>query len=415
MPRAIRRLSALSASRQKKRGRHAVGDGLYLQVNKDGARSWIFRFSLQSRVREMGLGGYPAISLKQARDLAGDARLLLKRGEDPIEARRSNIQAVRAERAKRVTFRQAAERYIESHKAGWKNKKHLAQWSATLAAYVFPTIGNLWVGEIETSHISKILEPIWDTKTDTASRVRGRIENILDWAASRRYRQGDNCARWKGHFENLLAAKNKVRRKRHQPAMPFSELPAFMANLRGMDSVSARALEFTILTCARTGATTGGLWTEINLADAIWSVPGARAGTKLRQDEHRVPLSKRVVQILRELPRLKGNDHIFIGAKHGRGLSSMAMLECLQGRYPDLTVHGFRSSFKDWCSETTNFPDIVSEMALAHVIRNEVQAAYRRGELLEKRKRLMQRWAEFCGSPVITPRSDNVTQFPVAK
>ena len=414
MPRVVGRLKGLSVSRQKKRGRHADGGGLYLQVNKDGARSWIFRFSL-GRVRELGLGGYPAISLKQARDLAGDARLLVKRGEDPIEARRSNIQAARAERAKRVTFKQAAEQYIESHRAGWRNEKHVAQWTATLETYAYPVIGNLWVGEIETSHVSKILEPIWTTKTDTASRVRGRIENVLDWAASRRYRQGDNPARWKGHFSNLLAPKNKVRRKQHQPAMPFSELPSFMANLRDMDSVSARALEFTILTCARTGATTGGLWTEIDLVNAVWTVPGARAGTKLRQDEHRVPLSKRAVQILRELPRLEGNDHIFPGAKDGRGLSTMAMLECLQGRYPDLTVHGFRSSFKDWASEATNHPDIVSEMALAHVIKGEVQAAYRRGELLEKRKKLMEAWTRYCGSPVITARSDNVALFPVAK
>jgi integrase len=398
--REMGKLTASGIAKLSKPGRYGDGNGLYLQISNWQTKAWCLRYQLAGRSREMGLGSVTDISLKDAREKARSARRLLTDGDDPIDARKAKKHALRADREKRVSFKQAAEKYIATHKAGWRSGKHADQWTATLATYAYPIIGNLSVSDIDTGHIIRIIEPIWETKTDTASRVRGRVENILDWAKARHFREGDNPARWKGHMENLLPAKSKVRKVRHQPALPFQDLPAFMGELREMNSISARALEFTILTIARTGATTGGLWQEIDLVNPIWTLPGSRAGTKLRQEEHRVPLPKRAVEILRGLPRESGNDHIFIGAKKGSGLSNMAMLELLQGRYPNLTVHGFRSTFKDWVSETTNFPDIVSEMALAHVIKDEVQAAYRRGELLEKRRKLMDAWAQYCATPV---------------
>lgn len=396
--RELGKLSAASIVGLKKPGRYGDGRGLYLQISRWETKSWLLRYQLAGRSREMGLGSFDVVSLKEAREKARTARNLIVDGVDPIDTRKARKRALREEQAKRLLFKEAARQYIETHRVGWRNEKHIAQWYATLATYAYPIIGSLDVATIDTGHIIRILEPIWANVTSTASRVRGRIEAILDWAKVRGYRSGDNPARWKGHLDHLLPKRAKVRQVRHQPAMPFKDVPAFVRDLRSNGCVSALALEFTILCASRTGATIGATWDEIDLISGIWTIPGSRAGTKLRQAAHQVPLSNRAIALLRGPPREANNEHIFIGSRSGKGLSNMAMLELLQGSHPELTVHGFRSSFKDWASETTNFPDIVSEMALAHIVKDEVIVAYRRGTLLEKRKKLMEAWSRYCAS-----------------
>jgi integrase len=352
----------------------------------------------------MGLGPLTTVSLKQARDKARAARLLLIDGNDPIEARETKKRALRAEQAKRISFKECAEKYIAAHKAGWRNAKHADQWSATLQRYAFPIIGGLCVQDIETSHIMKILEPIWARKVSTASRLRGRIENVLDWAKARHFRQGENPARWKGHLENLLPHKAKVRKVRHQPAMPFDQVPAFMQDLRGRDSLSMRALELTILCAARTSETLLARWDEFDLESGVWTVPPERmkAGR-----EHRVPLSRRALEIVKAIPRIKGSAFVFQGQKPNAPLSNMAMLMALRGMKGDgLSVHGFRSSFRDWAGEISNFPRELAEAALGHIIGDEAERAYRRGDALEKRRKLMEGWARYLSTPA---NANNVT------
>ncbi len=377
--------------------------GLYLLVTSPNAASWVFRYMIRGRRGEMGLGSARDIGLAKAREIASKAREDKAQGIDPLEARKAAAAAMAEEArllaAKAVPFREAAQRYIAQHEASWKNEKHRAQWGATLSLYAYPVIGSLPVGEVGVQHVLKILEPIWHEKPETASRVRGRIEKILDWAEFAGFRTGPNPARWKGHLSEHFPQKAKINVVRHQPAMPFGDVPAFMAELQTTEGISARALEFTILTASRTSAVTGATWQEIDLMRGIWTVPKSRAGTKLTQEEHRVPLSGRVLEIIRNLPRFEGNPHLFAGAIEGKSLSNMAMLNLLQGRYPQFTVHGFRSSFKDWASEATNFPNTVSEMALAHVVKGAVEAAYRRGDLFDKRRKLMDAWAGYCSRP----------------
>lgn len=404
--RKVEKLTARRVEAIKKPGRYGDGDGLYLQVSRWNTKSWVLRYQLAGRVREMGLGKLADIGLSDAREGARAARRMVKNGDDPIDRRKAKIQALRAERAKRLTFKQATDKYIAAHKSGWRNEKHAAQWTATLTTYAYPIIGNLAVSDIDTGHIIKILEPIWATKTDTASRLRGRIESILDWARARRFRDGDNPARWKGHMENLLPAKTKVRQVRHQPAMPFVELPAFIAELKQREGISARALEFTILTAARTGEAINAKWDEIDLERGVWAVPGERTKTGR---EHRVPLSGRAKAILVGLPREKSSPFVFPGGRVRKPLSNMAMLELLRGmKGKDLTVHGFRSSFRDWAGESTNYPRELAEAALAHVVGDAAEQAYRRGDALEKRRRLMEDWAKYCAMPLKAKR-DNVT------
>ncbi|HWY16499.1 MAG TPA: integrase arm-type DNA-binding domain-containing protein [Rhizomicrobium sp.] len=406
------RLAATKVAALKKPGRYGDGNGLYLQVSQWQTKSWLLRYQLAGRSREMGLGSLTDVSLKEARDKARVARSMLIDGDDPIDARDAKKQALRAESAKRITFKEAAGKYIAAHRAGWRNGKHAAQWTSTLTTYAYPVIGNLGVADIGTGHIVKILEAIWSTKTDTAARLRGRIENILDWATARHFRDGDNPARWKGHVESLLPAKSKVRQVRHQPAMPFEEVPAFVGELRLRDGISARALEFTILTAARTSEAINAAWTEIDLNAGIWTVPAERmkAGR-----EHRVPLSVRATAILSAMPREKGSPFVFPGGKARKPLSNMAMLELVRGmREGDLTVHGFRSSFRDWAGEATNYPRELAEAALGHVIGDAAEQAYRRGDALEKRRKLMEAWARHCASPA-KGKADNVTPIRKAR
>jgi integrase len=396
MTRTIGRLKALRLDRLTKPGLHADGGGLCLQITSAAARSWVYRFMLAGRARAMGLGSFPDVSLAEARERAAECRRLRANGIDPIEARDGDRAKARTGAAQSITFKECAERYIESHKAGWRNPKHAAQWTATLASYAHPAFGGLPVQSIDTGLVLKALEPIWSTKTETATRVRGRIESVLDWATARGYRRGENPARWRGHLDNLLPKRSKVAAVEHHAALRYAEVGAFMSALRDQPGVGAKALELVILTAARTGEAIGAQWSEIDLDAAVWTVPGERmkAGR-----EHRVPLSKPAVAILRKMQGAS-KEFVFPGGKRGRALSNMALTAVLKrmGR-DDLTVHGFRSSFRDWAAEQTNFPREIAEAALAHTLKDKVEAAYRRGDAIEKRKKLMTAWAEFCARP----------------
>jgi len=398
----IGQLTALKVARLSDPGLYLDGAGLYLQVSKTGTKSWLYCFTLHGRSREMGLGSLNDVSLAEAREKAAEARKLKQSGVDPIEARKAARDAARLAAASAIKFKDAAERYIAAHAPGWRNAKHAAQWRATLEQYAYPIFGNVPVQSIDTGLVTKALEPIWTTKTETASRVRGRIESILDWATARGYRRGDNPARWRGHLENLLPARAKVQKVQHHEALPYAEMAAFFAALREQQGTAARALEFTILTAARTSETIGATWDEIDFDDATWTVPAERIkGGR----EHRVPLSASALAVLRAQQKAQHEagykgQFVFPGDKPGRPLSNMAMLALLKRMdRDDLTVHGFRSTFRDWAAERTNYPREVAEAALAHVVGDKVEAAYRRGDLFEKRCRLMAEWAKFCTTP----------------
>lgn len=373
---------------------YADGGGLYLQISRSGTKSWIFRFALEGREREMGLGPLHTIGLSDARLLATEARKLKLRGEDPIEARKAERQAKRLDDARAMTFKQAAAAYIKANKAGWKNAKHAAQWEATLAAYADAIFGALPVAAVDTGLVMKALEAIWTEKPETASRLRGRVESVLDWATARGYRKGENPARWRGHLEKLLPARSKVKAVEHHAALPYRELPKFMAALRDQAGNGARALEFAILTAARTGEVIGATWDEIDLDAETWTVPKKRMKAKR---EHRIFLSDSALAVLKPLKEAARSNYVFPGGKDGKPLSNMAMLTTLKRmKRDDLTAHGFRSTFRDWAAEMTDYPSEVVEMALAHVVGNKVEAAYRRGDLFEKRKGLMGDWEKFA-------------------
>ncbi len=425
MGRLIDRLTAMEVKRLGVVGMHPDGRGLYLQIHKGGSKSWIYRYTLNGRVRAMGLGPSHLVSLAEARAMAQEARLLKAQGFDPLEARAAlkptptpaPTPAKEAEPDRGMAFKDAAAAYIRANSAAWDNAKHEAQWSATLETYAYPAFGDLPVGEINTTLVLKALEPIWSTKTETASRLRGRIESVLDWATVRGLRQGENPARWKGHLDKILPAKSKVARVEHHAALPFKVMQQFMRDLAERPGVAARALSFTILTAARTGEVIGAQWSEIDFEARLWIRPAARM--KARKD-HRIPLCDAAMAILqamrdafltgrRELLALYDkpipNDiplegFIFGGMRRGKGLSNMSLLKVLKsmGR-SDLTTHGFRSTFRDWAAETTNYPNEVVEMALAHTIAGKVEAAYRRGDLMEKRRELMRDWSAYCASP----------------
>lgn len=402
----INRLSVAAISAKTKPGLYADGGGLYLQIAKGGSKSWIYRYMLAGRARKMGLGSVNTVSLKNARERAAEQRLKLLDADDPIDLRKAERMAKLAASSTVMSFKEAAEQYIKAHRAGWKNVKHASQWQATLKAYVYPVFGDLAVSRIDVALVMKALEPIWGTKPETASRVRGRIESVLDWARARHLRDGENPARWKGHLDKLLPARNKVAKVKHHAALPYAEVGGFIRDVRELDGNGARALEFGILTATRTGEVVGATWDEVDLIGAMWVVPAERmkAGK-----EHRVPLSHSTVEILKALPREEGNPHVFIGDRKGRPLSNMALLMTLRRmRRSDLTVHGFRSTFRDWAAEQTAYPNEMLEMALAHTVSDKTEAAYRRGDMVDKRRRLMDDWGAFCGT-VKSIAAGNVT------
>lgn len=388
--RSMSRLSALFVGRAKEPGMYADGGGLYLQVSRTGTKSWIFRYALDGREREMGLGPLHTITLSEARNLAAETRRLKLSGIDPIDARKAHRQAKRLEDARAITFKQASAAYIKANKAAWKNPKHAAQWESTLTAYADPIFGGLPVAAIDTALVMKALEAIWSEKPETASRLRGRIESVLDWATARGYRTGENPARWRGHLDKMLPARAKVQAVQHHAALPYSDLPAFMSSLRTQTGIGALALEFAILTAARTGEVIAATWDEIDLDAATWTVPKERMKAKR---EHKVFLGHGALAILRSLKDAARSDFVFPGNLPDKPLSNMAMLSTLKRmNRKDLTTHGFRSTFRDWAAETTDYPSEVVEMALAHAVANKVEAAYRRGDLFEKRKGLMRDW-----------------------
>lgn len=397
MARTIGKLTALAVSQAKRRGYYGDGGGLFLQVSASGAKSWVFRFKEGSKLREMGLGPAHTIGLADARQRAQDCRKARLDGCDPIEARRAKRLAAKLDAAKALTFQACAERYIASHKAGWRNAKHAAQWTATLTAYAYPSFGKLPVQGIDVGLVLKAIEPIWTTKPETAARVRGRIESILDWATARGYRQGENPARWRGHLENLLPARARVRRVAHHAALPYPEIGTFLAELRRQEGIAGRALEFAILTAARTGEVIGARWAEIDTANRLWTIPAERMkGAR----EHRVPLNEAALAIVEQMAAIRSGEFLFPGAKEKRPLSNMAFLMLLRRmNRGDLTAHGFRSTFRDWAAERTGFPAEVAEMALARAVGDKVEAAYRRGDLFAKRRQLSDAWAKFCASP----------------
>jgi len=384
----MHRLTAV-AVRKVGPGKYADGGGLWLQVTPEGVRSWVFRYTRQGRERYMGLGATHTVSLADARQAALEARKVLAEGRDPIHAR----TAARAAADRIPTFREAAESHIAERSAGWRNAKHAGQWTSTLTAYAYPKLGSLPVDAITTEQVLAALRPIWASKTETASRVRQRIEAVLDAATVKGQREGASPARWRGHLDKLLPKPSDVRQVRHFPALPYPELPAFMARLRAVEAISARALEFLILTAARTHMVTRADWSEVS--GEVWTVPRERMKAKRA---HAIPLAGDAVALLDALPRLDGCG-IFPGAR-GPHLSTGAMDKLLQVamQRPDVTVHGFRSTFRDWAAEQTHFPGEVVEMALAHTIRDKTEAAYRRGDLMAKRRELMEAWAGYCRS-----------------
>ena len=394
MPKSVNRLSAVKVASTKKPGLYADGAGLYLQVAESGSRSWVFRFKIAGRTRDMGLGSVNTVSLAEARTLAAECRRHQLQGIDPIEARKSARAQARLDAARSLTFDDCRNKFLASHEAAWANAKHRKQWESTLKSYVTPVFGALPVQNVDVALVLKALEPIWTIKPETASCVRGRVERILDWAKVRGFRQGENPARWRGHLDILLAPRAKVRHVRHHAALPYGELPGFLAKIREREATAARALEFAILTAARTGEVLGARWDEFDLANTMWTVPAIRM--KARRD-HRVPLSTAAMAIVKQLKEIPQSEFLFPGERPNRPLSNMSMLMMLRrAGHGDLTVHGFRSTFRDWAAEQTNFPREVAEAALAHVVADRTEAAYRRSDLFEKRRRVMDAWAVYC-------------------
>jgi integrase len=394
MPKIAKELSPLAISKINERGWHAVGHvaGLGLKLSSTGARSWVMRVMVAGKRREFGLGSYPTTQLASAKDRARSTRDQIFAGNDPSVAKREAKSALMAAKAKSVTFKKLAEQYIEQHESAWKNSKHAAQWVSTLETYAFPVCGNMVVSDITTPVVLKILEPIWPSKTETASRLRGRIEAIIDYAIAKGLREGPNPARWKGHLALTLPAKRRVSPVVHHKSIPVEQMPPFFKSLKEMDGTAARALEFLILTAARSGEVREMLWDEVDLKAKTWTVPAQRMkGGR----EHRVPLSNSAIGILKNMKQQTKSKFVFEGNKLGKPLSDMSLTAVMRRMKIDAVPHGLRSSFRDWAAEETVFPNEVAEMALAHAVGNAVEAAYRRGDLFDKRRKMMDDWAKY--------------------
>lgn len=406
MPKKARELSAIEVKRLTAPGLYFVGEvpGLALQVLKSGARSWVLRMMVGGRRRDMGLGGYPAVLLAEARAKARAARDRVRAGVDPIAQSQAERSALRAAQAAVLTFRQGAERFIDANRPSWSNAKHAAQWESTLERYVYPIIGHLTVQDVGVPHVLAILEQsvpqggkFWESVTETADRVRGRVEKILDWAKGRGHRSGDNPAAWKGNLDAILPKAQRLKKVQHHKAVAIEELPSFINELRRRNGTAARALEFLVLTAARSGEVRGMTWAEVDLERGLWIVPASRmkAGK-----EHRVPLPSVAMNLLKELPQFEGSDLVFPAPRGGQ-MSDMTLTAVMRRMKRDEVPHGFRSTFRDWVAERTGYPRDLAEMALAHTIANAVEAAYRRGDMLERRREMMGDWCCFAtGQPV---------------
>jgi integrase len=417
---SLKRLSQTFVEKHTTPGLYSDGNGLYLQVtaSKDGdyvTKSWIFRYAVgtgkEKRERKMGLGAYPLVPLAMAREMAIECSLRRLRGVDPLEEREAEKRTKALEAAKNITFEKAAEQYITTHRAGWRNVRYASQWPNSLGAYVYPIFGDMAVRDIDTGMVMRVLKPIWATKSVTAGRVRGRIERILDWSKVNGYREGENPARWTGHLDHLLPEHAKIHKVAPHPALPYAQVPAFMAELRTRTGTSAKLLEFTVLTAARTEESIGAKWPEIDFRDRAWTVPLERMkGGR----EHRVPLSDAAMAVIEHMRCLQQGDFVFPGNREGKTLGHTAMLDVIErlnihrGKAglprwvdpkegnEDVVPHGFRSAFRDWVSEETNFPDDLAEAALAHIKGDKAEAAYKRGTMFQKRRELMDAWAAYC-------------------
>lgn len=411
MPKKAKELGPLDVSRLTEPGLHFVGGvaGLALQVSATGARSWILRAMVGTKRRDIGLGGYPDVTLSGAKKTAREKRDKIKEGIDPVEDARAARSKLIAESVAGILFSEAANKYITAHEAGWKNAKHGQQWRNTLETYAFPFIGKMRVKDIDTPHVEQVLNPIWTAKPETASRVRNRIELVLDWATARKYRKGENPARWKGLLDKLMPEKKKVKTVRHFPALPYAEIGAFVVELRKVEGMGAHALEFAILTAARSGEVRGATWSEVDIEGKLWKIPRER----MKADkEHWVPLSAAALELLNALPRFAESDLVFPNTK-GETLSDMTLTAVLRRmKRSDITAHGFRSTFRDWAGETTAFPREVIEHALAHKLKDKAEAAYQRGTLFDKRRKLMDDWATYCAK--VRVKADNVVPIGVS-
>ena len=398
---------AVEAKAKRGPGRYGVGDGLYLHVRDNGARAWVFRYRdrITGKQRDKGLGTFPDITLAAARAAAADVRRSLQAGIDPIDAKHKAREAERLERSREKTFGDCCTAYIAAHKAGWRNAKHRDQWRNTLDTYAAALLP-LPVQSIALSHVLGVLEPIWTSKNETASRVRQRIEAVLDWASARTYRSGENPARWRGHLDKLLPKPAKVKKVTHHAALDYAKLPDFMAMLAERDTLARKALQLQILTATRPSEAVAAQWSEIDLAGKVWTIPAERMKAFR---EHRVPLSPEAVKLLAKMPGDR-SGYVFPG-KPGRSITIAATLAAVKELQPALTAHGFRSSFRDWAGDMTSYPRDVAEAALAHAIKDKTEAAYRRSDMLERRARMMADWARFC----CTPRKASAKVTPIRK
>jgi integrase len=390
------RLTAVAVTQARAAGFYGDGGGLYLQVGPDGGKSWIFRFTspVTGKRREMGLGPFHTCSLKAAREKARECRALVGSAIDPHAKRETERAAARVAMATAPTFDHCAAEYIRAHRSGWRNEKHADQWTSTLNTYASPVLGHLPVDSIDTTRILLAIQPIWNTKTETANRVRNRIELVLDWAKARGYRNGENPARWRGHLDKLLARRSKIRKVEHFRALPYSQIGSFLLKLRARTDVSARALEFLILTASRTNEVIGARWSEIDFSTDTWRIPAERMKANR---EHRVPLSNTAKRLLRALPRdTSKNGYVFLGARPGKPLSNMSLIALMRRIGQTEVPHGFRSTFRDWAAEVSTIPREIAEAALAHVLKDQTEAAYQRGDFFAKRQKLMQSWADYC-------------------
>jgi integrase len=405
MPPRAKGVTAAQVEKGTKPGRYGDGAGLYLLVRSRQAKFWLFRYTRNGKMREMGLGpakGRTAVSLAAARARARQLHAIVHEGRDPLAERavakaRAETDAAKA-KAAAMTFGEVADMYIDAHAPSWRSAKHHQQWHNTLRTYVLPAIGALPVGCVDKGAVMKIIEPLWRSKTETAARVRGRIERILDYAKARGWRDGDNPARWRGHLEQMLPKRSRVQRVEHLAALPWREIGAFMQRLRQNSGISARCLEFLILTACRSGEVRGARWDEIDLTLAAWTIPAQRtkAGRK-----HRVPLSEPAMAVLRTMAQFGTDGFVFPGLKAAAALSDVALTKAAHNAGARATVHGFRSTFRDWCAEKTGYPRELAEAALAHTLKDKAEAAYQRGDLLERRRRLMAEWADFCGREMV--------------
>lgn len=405
------RLTAKGVEKKTTPGNHGDGGGLTLQITKAGVKSWLYRYMINGKARWMGLGPVHSVSLAEARQKAAEARKLVTEGIDPLEEKDQRKREAELAKARLITFDQCASAYIQAHSAGWKNAKHADQWANTISTYVSPIIGSLPVAQVDTGLVVKVLaqtddqgKQFWQVKNETATRVRGRIESILGWATTSGYRSGDNPARWRGHLENLLASISRTQRVKNHPSLEWRRMGAFVHDLRSREGVAARAVEFAILTASRSGEVRGALWSEIDLHAKVWTVPAERMKAKR---EHEVPLSTAALALLKKMPRIDGTDLIFPGFK-GQPLSDMSLTSVIRRMNATtqtwvdkngdpITVHGFRSTFRMWAAESTNYPRDVAEHALAHQLPDAVERAYQRGTLFNKRAAMMSDWAKFCG------------------